>query len=51
MPAIKNPVAVSGPMEPTGLVGIITHEKCQTQTLLSCTQGLQIQVFRHLWTL
>lgn len=39
MPAIENCVALSGPVGPTRLVGIITHKKCQTQTLLSCTQS------------
>lgn len=37
MPAIENCVALSGPVGPTRLVGVITHKKCQTQTLLSCT--------------
>lgn len=37
--AMENPVALSRPMESTGLVGIVSHEKCQTQTLLSCTWG------------
>lgn len=39
MPALENAVALSGPMEHTGLVGIVTHEKFQIQTLLSCTWG------------
>lgn len=39
MLAMDSPVALSGPVEPAGLVGIITQEKCQTQTLLACTWG------------
>lgn len=31
---IRNPVALSGLMEPTRLVGIITHEKCQTDFII-----------------
>lgn len=34
MPALENCVALSEPVGPTRLVGIITHRKCQTDFII-----------------